>query len=294
MAHPPPWMGAMFGGAPPAAPPPKGVGAPPGMARPMVPVVPRAPAAKGKAKAKAGVAAGPVAFGPAALGMGAYGMGGFGAGMPFHQGVGPPFGPQFPPAPPMGSPLGGNAPGSDSSAPKTGPWLHLPLLQYGVLPHLQPRALIELSLVDPAGGGMPYGTLIVSVVCISQVDHSGVFLEGSFVGCSVAHMAQAFAQLLAMPYVGALLHLCFAPYGCQTVAPHGRQHIHTTMIRTRNKTSLSKPWISQGWGGYASDDAPAAVAAVAARYRLQRRAKPQPTLWWTRNRRAQVRPQRRN
>ena len=64
---------------------------------------------------------------------------------------------------------------------------------------------------------------------------------------------------------GAAIHLCFTPKACAQVAPNGRQHIHSTMIRTRSKTSLSESWIGHGWRAYATDDAPAIDAAAKAK-----------------------------
>ena len=170
---PPPRMGAMFGAAPP--PPPM----------PPAPAMPRAPAPKHKAKAKH---LGVPAFGPHALGgVGAPFMGGWpGGGLGAAGGAGLPGMPMLPggmgwPLPPPAVPPG-YAPGSSSEPTAIGPWLNVPMLQYGVLPYLQNGAIIEMSLVDPNGGGMPYATMIVSIQAMPLVNQAGICLECTFVG----------------------------------------------------------------------------------------------------------------
>ena len=49
------------------------------------------------------------------------------------------------------------------------------------------------------------------------------------------------------------------------MAPNGRQHTHSTMIRTRSKTSLTESWIGHGWRAYGLDDAPAIDAGAKAK-----------------------------
>ena len=58
---------------------------------------------------------------------------------------------------------------------------------------------------------MPYGTMIVSVHAMAQVNQAGIFLECAFVGCSAPALAPVMSVLLAQPYVGAAIHLCFTP-----------------------------------------------------------------------------------
>ena len=168
------------------------------------------------------------------------------------------------PLPPPAVPPG-YAPGSSSEPTAIGPWLNVPMLQYGVLPYLQNGAIIEMSLVDPNGGGMPYATMIVSIQAMPLVNQAGIFLECTFVGCSAPALAPMMSVLLAQPYSGAAIHLCFTPMACAEVAPNGRQHIHSTMIRTRTKTSFSESWTGHGWRAYATDDAPAIDAAAKAK-----------------------------
>ena len=107
-----------------------------------------------------------------------------GAAMP--GGAGLPGMPMLPggmgwPLPPPAVPPG-YAPGSSSEPTAIGPWLNVPMLQYGVLPYLQNGAIIEMSLVDPNGGGMPYATMIVSIQAMPLVNQAGIFLECTFVG----------------------------------------------------------------------------------------------------------------
>ena len=256
---PPPWLGALFGAA---VPPPGGFGAPP---FPAVPA-PRAPAPRPKGKAKAKGPPAVPAFAPQAMA----GAGGFfGGGWPPMPGAasfppmpglgGMPGYPMLPTPPPAVPP--GYAPGSSGEASKIGNWLHVPMLQYAVLPYLQVGNLIEASITDPATPAVPCGTLIVSIVALAHVDNTGIFLECDFVGCSSPALSPVLGALFAAPYFGAVLHLCFTPAGCQQVAPNARQHVHTGMVRTRTKTSLSESWIAHGWQAYAIDDAPAAEAA---------------------------------
>ena len=243
---------------------------PPGMplaARPRAP----APGPKAKAKAKGVPALGPFGMMGMGPGMGGFPMGGWGgapgiapgwpgmpappppAAAPGWPGMPWPGVPAFPPPAPVAS--------TGPEPATTGPWLHVPLLQYSVLQHLQSGALLEASLTDHTT--CPYATLIFSVHSIAGVDAHGVWLEGKFVGCSHPGMAAVFGPMLSMPGFGALIHLCFTPMGCAEVAPNGRQHLHTTMVRTRTKTSLTEPWIGPGWQAYATDDAPSAAASSA-------------------------------
>ena len=49
-----------------------------------------------------------------------------------------------------------------------------------ILMYLSLGAVIEVSLTDPAlGGGVPYGSMIFSVVGIAGVDAQGIFVEGN-------------------------------------------------------------------------------------------------------------------
>ena len=128
-----------FGGAPPGAVP-----------------VPRAPGPppKAKAKAKAAYAVVPP-FAPGAfMGMGMPGGGGWPGlgGFPMA-----PAAPGWPgtgwPVPPPPVPMMGSA-GSAGDAAWIGPWLHVPMVQYAVLPSLEGGALIEVALTDPNAPGM--------------------------------------------------------------------------------------------------------------------------------------------
>ena len=107
------------------------------------------------------------------------------------------------PVPPPALPMMGCS-GTAGEPDLIGPWIHIPMVQYSVLPSLANGALIEVALTDPNAPGMPCGTMVVSIHTLAHVDASGIFLECMYVGCSSPSMAPVLSALFAMHlWVGA-------------------------------------------------------------------------------------------
>ena len=155
--------------------------------------------------------------------------------------------------------------------PTDGPWLDASIVPQAATGTQIPTGAI-VELLTESAPNVPSGTALFQVLGSYASDQLGVFLEGTFGGCSLPTLApllsrtfpkgRGYAGLMGSNAAGsghAVLHCCTSAAGtCPAVLP-GRPHVmHFRLFRLRAPHLVAEPWADRGV------IAPSSVASAAA------------------------------